>query len=181
MTEGHPKGWKGVRMPTPEVVQYIFLVGPFHRKLATGSDVIIPRIFLISSTKVGWCVLYDVRVYPFPWLSVPFIFIITYKVCCFRICYVVLQGWYSKTQMNEMCDIFKCFVLFLLVTCFGWNFNAIVVVEEDEEGGRAAEEEGGRRRRREGGRRRRRRKGGRYEEEGGRAEKEGGRRRSLWV
>jgi hypothetical protein len=39
--------------------------------------------------------------------------------------------------MNEMCDIFKCFVLFLFVTCFGWNFNAIVVVEEEEgEGGR---------------------------------------------
>ena len=43
--------------------------------------------------------------------------------------------------MNEMCDIFiVCFVLFLFVTCFGWNFNAIVVVEE-EEGGRADEEE----------------------------------------
>jgi hypothetical protein len=52
-----------------------------------------------------------------------------------------------------MCDIFiMCFVLFLFVTCFGWNFNAIVVVvvEEEEEGGRAEaeEEEGGRRRRR---------------------------------
>ena len=36
--------------------------------------------------------------------------------------------------MNEMCDIFiMCFVLFLFVTCFGWNFNAIVVVEEEEE------------------------------------------------
>ena len=46
--------------------------------------------------------------------------------------------------MNEMCDIFiMCFVLFLFVTCFGWNFNAIVVVEEEEEeeGGRAEEEE----------------------------------------
>jgi hypothetical protein len=43
--------------------------------------------------------------------------------------------------MNEMCDIFiMFFVLFLFVTCFGWNFNAIVVVEE-EEGGRAEEEE----------------------------------------
>jgi hypothetical protein len=41
--------------------------------------------------------------------------------------------------MNEMCDIFiMCFVLFLFVTCFGWNFNAIVVVKE--EGGRAEEE-----------------------------------------
>jgi hypothetical protein len=37
--------------------------------------------------------------------------------------------------MNEMCDMFKCFVLFLFVTCFGWNFNAIVVVEEEEEEG----------------------------------------------
>jgi hypothetical protein len=35
-----------------------------------------------------------------------------------------------------MCDIFiMFFVLFLFVTCFGWNFNAIVVVEEEEEGG----------------------------------------------
>ena len=40
--------------------------------------------------------------------------------------------------MNEMCDIFiMYFVLFLFVTCFGWNFNAIVVVvvvvvEEEE-------------------------------------------------
>jgi hypothetical protein len=42
--------------------------------------------------------------------------------------------------MNEMCDIFKCFVFFLFATCFGWNFNAIVVVEEEEEGGRAEEE-----------------------------------------
>jgi hypothetical protein len=40
-----------------------------------------------------------------------------------------------------MCDIFiMCFVLFLFVTCFGWNFNAIVVVEEGEEGGRVEEE-----------------------------------------
>ena len=62
-------------------------VGPFHWKLTTGSDV----IFL---SNVGWGVLYDVRVYPFPWLSAPFIFIITYTVCCFRICCVVLQGWY---------------------------------------------------------------------------------------
>ena len=37
--------------------------------------------------------------------------------------------------MNEMCDIFMCFVLFLFVACFGWNFNAIVVVEEEEEEG----------------------------------------------
>ena len=56
--------------------------------------------------------------------------IITYKVCCFRIYCVVLQGWYfyfTKSQMNEMCDIFiMCFVLFLFVTCFGGgNFNAM--------------------------------------------------------
>jgi hypothetical protein len=37
--------------------------------------------------------------------------------------------------MNEMCDIFiMCFVLFLFLTCFGWDFNAIVVVVEEEEG-----------------------------------------------
>ena len=42
-----------------------------------------------------------------------------------------------------MCDIFiMCFVLFLLVTSFGWNFNAIdpaaaaVAAAEEEEGGR---------------------------------------------
>ena len=40
-----------------------------------------------------------------------------------------------------MCDIFKCFVLFLFATCFGCNFNAIVVVEEEEE--EEEEEEGG--------------------------------------
>ena len=50
--------------------------------------------------------------------------------------------------MNEMCDIFKCFVFFLFATCFGGNFNAIVVGEEGVEGGRAEEEEGGRRRKR---------------------------------
>jgi len=50
-----------------------------------------------------------------------------------------LVGVFSK----RMCDIFiMCFALFLFVTCFGWNFNAIVVVEEEKE------EEGGRRSRR---------------------------------
>jgi hypothetical protein len=42
-----------------------------------------------------------------------------------------------------MCDIFiMCFVLFLFVTCFGWNFNVIAAagaaaaaVEEEEGGG----------------------------------------------
>ena len=68
------------------------------------------------------------------------------------------------SQMNEMCDIFiMFFVLFLFVTCFGWNFNAIVGVEE-EEGGRAEEEEGVQRKRREG-----------VEEDGGREGGGGGR------
>ena len=88
-----PKGWKGVRMPNRKL-RNIPLVVPFHRKLATGSDVIFPRIFLSGSTKCWLDVLYDVRVYPFPLLSAPFIFIITFKVSCFRICCVVLQGWY---------------------------------------------------------------------------------------
>ena len=47
-------------------------------------------------------------------------------------CCVVLQGWcfyFTKRQTNEMCAIFILyFVLFLFVTCFGWNFSAIVVV-----------------------------------------------------
>ena len=50
--------------------------------------------FLLVVQNVGWGVLYDVRVYPFPLLFAPFIFIITYKVSCFRIYCVVLQGWY---------------------------------------------------------------------------------------
>ena len=57
----------------PEVAQY-------HRKLATVSDVIFPRIFLLVVQNVGWGVLYDVSVYPFPWLSAPFIFIIIYSL-----------------------------------------------------------------------------------------------------
>ena len=49
--------------------------------------------------------------------------------------------------MNEMCDIFiMCFVLFLFVTCFGWNFNAIVVVQEEEEEEDEEEEEEGKER-----------------------------------
>ena len=43
-------------------------------------------------------------------------------------CCVVLQGWcfyFTKSQTNEMCAIFiMYFVLFLFVTCFGWNFSA---------------------------------------------------------
>ena len=50
VTEGHPKGWNGVRMPNRKL-RNIPLVGPFHRKLAIGSDVIFPRILLCSSTK----------------------------------------------------------------------------------------------------------------------------------
>jgi hypothetical protein len=50
--------------------------------------------FLVVVHNGGWGVLYDVRVYSFPWLSAPFIFIITYKVCCFQICCVVLQVSY---------------------------------------------------------------------------------------
>ena len=35
-----------------------------------------------------------------------------------------------------MSDIFiMCFVLFLLVTCFGWNLNAIITAAEEEEHG----------------------------------------------
>ena len=47
-------------------------------------------------------------------------------------CCVVLQGWcfyFTKRQTNEMCAIFILyFVLFLFVTCFGWNFSAIAMV-----------------------------------------------------
>ena len=43
-----PKGWKGVRKPNRKL-RNIPLVGPFHRKLATGSS-FFPRIFHISST-----------------------------------------------------------------------------------------------------------------------------------
>jgi hypothetical protein len=50
--EGQPRGWKGVPMPNRKL-HNISLVGPFHRKLATGSDVIFPRIFLSSSTGGG--------------------------------------------------------------------------------------------------------------------------------
>jgi hypothetical protein len=39
-----PEGVEGRAHAHPQVAQY-------HRKLATGSDVIFPRIFLISSSK----------------------------------------------------------------------------------------------------------------------------------
>jgi hypothetical protein len=50
---------------------------------------------------------------------------------------------YGKYGRFLMCDIFiMCFVLFLFVTCFGWNFNVIAAagaaaaaVEEEEGGG----------------------------------------------
>ena len=50
VTEGHPKGLKGVHMPNRKLCN-IPLVGIFHRKLATGSDIIFSRIFLSSGTK----------------------------------------------------------------------------------------------------------------------------------
>ena len=77
-----PKEWKGVRN--------IPLVGPSHRKLATGSDLIFPAHFSQWQYKMLVGVFSTTSAStPFP-----FIFIITYKVCCFRICCVVLQGWY---------------------------------------------------------------------------------------
>ena len=78
----------------PEVAQYP-PSGAFSPEVGYMKWRHFPReFFLVVVQNVGWGVLYDVRVYPFPWLSVPFIFIITYKVWCFRICCVVLQGWY---------------------------------------------------------------------------------------
>ena len=48
-----------------------------------------------------------------------------------------------------MCDIFiMCFVLFLFVACFGWNFNVIAAVAAAAEVGEGGGEGGGRRRRR---------------------------------
>jgi hypothetical protein len=44
------EGVEGCAHAQLEVAQYS-LVGPFHRKLATGSDVIFPRIFLSGSAK----------------------------------------------------------------------------------------------------------------------------------
>ena len=61
-------------------------------------------------------------------------------------------------MFTPMCDIFiMCFVLFMFVTCFGWNFNAIAAAaaaaEEDEDDGSGGSSGGG-------GRPRRRREGG---------------------
>ena len=60
------EGVEGCAHAQPEVAQYP-LMGPFHRKLTTGNDVIFPRIFLSSSTKC-WLggVLYD---FILPWHS----------------------------------------------------------------------------------------------------------------
>ena len=60
------EGVEGCAHTQLEVAQYP-LVGPFHRKLATGSDIVFPRIFLSSSTKC-WLggVLYD---FILPWHS----------------------------------------------------------------------------------------------------------------
>ena len=54
-----------------------------------------PRaFFLVVVHHVGWwCSLRRSRL-PLSLVICPFIFIITYKVCCFRICCVVLQEWY---------------------------------------------------------------------------------------
>ena len=42
-------------------------------------------------------------------------------------------------MLTLMCDIFiMCFVLFLFVTCFGWNFN--VMAAAAEKGGSGGEE-----------------------------------------
>ena len=83
------RGWRVCACPIGSCA-----VGPFHRKLATGSDIIFPRIFLISSTKC-WlgCSLRRPHL-PLSLVIFPYYIIITYKVCCFRICCVVLQGWY---------------------------------------------------------------------------------------
>jgi len=72
-----PKGVEGCAHAQPEVVQY-----PPSGGLFTGSwlqEVMSfpPRFFLsiVVVQNVGWGVLYNVRVYSFPWLSAPFIFI----------------------------------------------------------------------------------------------------------
>ena len=95
-----PEGVEGRAHAQPEVAQYP-PSGAFSPEVDYRKWRHFPRaFFLLVVQNVGWDVVYDVRVYPFPWLSVPFIFIITYKVCCFRICCVVLQGWYFKDS-NE--------------------------------------------------------------------------------
>ena len=89
-----PKGWKGVRMPYRKL-RNIHILGLFTGSWLQEVTLFSPAHFSLWQYKmlVGG-ILYDVCVYPFPWLSAPFIFIITYTVCCFRICCVVLQGWY---------------------------------------------------------------------------------------
>ena len=70
VTEGHPKG---VHMSNRKL-RNIPLVGPFYRKLATGSDVIFPRIFISSSTKCWlWCSLGRPRL-PLSLVICPFYF-----------------------------------------------------------------------------------------------------------
>ena len=82
------------------------LVGPFRRKLATGSDVIFPGAFFLEVAHNGsWGVLYDVRVYSFPWLSAPFIFIIHIKFVVFRYVVQYSKDRIYKSHMNDMCDI----------------------------------------------------------------------------
>ena len=86
-----PKGWKGVRMPNRKlrnIPMWDIFTGSWLQEMTSISR----AFFLVVVPNVGWgCSLRRPRL---PWLSAPFIFIITYKVCCFRICCVVLQGWY---------------------------------------------------------------------------------------
>ena len=63
-----PDGVEGRADAQPEVAQY------------PPSGVFSPEVGYRKWRHFGWGVLYDVRVYPFPWLSAPFIFIITYIV-----------------------------------------------------------------------------------------------------
>ena len=84
------EGVEGCAHAQPEVAQYS-PSGAFSPEVGYRKWGHFPAHFSSGSTKCWLDVLYDFRVYPFPMLSAPFIFIITYKVCCFRICCVVLQ------------------------------------------------------------------------------------------
>jgi hypothetical protein len=47
--------------------------------------------------------------------------------------YVIIK---APQLTNEMCDIFiMCFVLFLFVSCFGWNYNAMAAAAAAGGGG----------------------------------------------
>ena len=103
VTEGHPKGVEGVCACATGRCAMSALVGPFLRKCPLGCSIGRPRP--ISSMATGTS--------PFTGylpLSRHFIFIITFltKVCCFRICCVVIQGCprchcgISKSQMVHL-------------------------------------------------------------------------------